>query len=69
MLNRLLQRSNDGSSCGGEIMTARIYPTCRTAARLTACQAGDRERSRQCRAPETMADLNRACDAWLKKGV
>ncbi|MGU3469166.1 hypothetical protein ACLBXO_30410 [Methylobacterium sp. C33D] len=69
MLNRLLQRSNGGSSCGGEIMTARICPTCRTSARLTACEAGDHERSRQRRAPETMADLNRACDARLKKGM
>lgn len=70
MLNRLLQRSNDGSGCSGEIMTARICPTCRTAARHIACEAGDRERIRQCRAPKMMTDLNRACDAWLNdKGV
>lgn len=70
MLNRPLQCSNDGSSCGGEIMIARSCPTLQTAARLTACDAGDHERSRQRRAPKMTIDLNRACDAWLKdKGV
>ncbi|MEE7459929.1 hypothetical protein MFUR16E_00505 [Methylobacterium fujisawaense] len=61
-----MQRSNDGSGYSGEIMTARICPTCRTAARLNACEAGDRERIRQRRAPKMMVDSNRACDAWLK---
>lgn len=60
MHTRLLQRSNNGSGCGGEIMTARIYSTCRTAGRLSACGAGDRERSRQRRAPNMIVDLNPA---------
>lgn len=70
MLNRLLQRSNDGNGCGGEIMTARSCPTSRTAAHLTASEAGDRQHSRQSLVPEMMADSNWAYDVRLKdKGV